>query len=340
METKSLEAATIEARTALNNMNRRFQVTEEIVENFSKTYHRVDNDIRLLRFAQDSNGTLSDAFILYAIAMLGVTDRDSVQLFLNALKTSTKELSIYDTSNDDAYRSRLKMLMENGFLFRHKYSRTVTNPYTNLPSTHEVSLYTIEQGALTFMNQKLGTRVKGNDWICAKPIEELMGWASCSYAISKMANNDSFCKFKPGIFRSKSLGVVKLPCELKTMVGNDAFYVSTIPAFFHRNVSRQSKDAYMEECLYKINVIKNYFYVRATQEKSPFMVVVCENVADMEEMVRLIVDSEVLLNYTERIYFTGEGLLALSDNLKNCFLQMVKTKTGYSLVSSQPVFLK
>jgi len=119
-----------------------------------------------------------------------------------------------------------------------------------------------------------------------------------------------------------------------------ACYVSSIPAFFHHNVSRQTEDIYMESLLYKINMIKNYFHVRSLQQKIPFMIITCENSEDMKKMMELIINTKVLLEYLPHIYLTGEGLIDKNAPLKDCFLQIQKEKTGYELKGSVPVFLE
>ena len=85
--------------------------------------------------------------------------------------------------------------------------------------------------------------------------------------------------------------------------------------------------------------MKNYLAYRGKKDQSPYIVVAAESIQDMERMKDLIVDTEVLLDFTERIYFTGEGLIKKTADIRDAFLQMKKTEKGYELVSSQPVYM-
>lgn len=336
---KELAARTLSAKTELNNNGRHFIVSDRVIGSYTKKYKFLEHDIKLLRFANDSIGTMSDAFILYAVAMMGVCDRISIQNFLNGLKRLHPELSISNPNDTDAVRARLRTLTDNGFLFRHLYKVDIVSQQTGKPVEEDVLLYTLDKSSQSFMNQKLGFHTKINEYIQAKPLEELIGWASTAYAASAASADYAFNDFEQGIFRCKSLGTVMMPMELKMIKDGQTYYVSHIPAFLYRNKSRQTDERFKADCYFKIDLMKNYLAYRGKKDQSPYIVVAAESIQDMERMKDLIVDTEVLLDFTERIYFTGEGLIKKTADIRDAFLQMKKTEKGYELVSSQPVYM-
>lgn len=340
MDEKELVAKSLAAKTAINSTNRHYLVSDKVIGTYSKKYKYVDHDIKLLRFANDAIGTMSDAFILYAVAMMGVCDRMSIQNFLRSLKRLHPDLSISNPDDNDAIRARLRALTDNGFLFRHLYKVDIVSQQTGKLVEEDVLLYTLDKGSQTFMNQKLGFFTKINDFMQAKPIEELIGWAAASYAASMLSKDYSFAEFNQGIFRCRDLGTVMMPVELSLRIGEHAYYVCHIPAFLYRNKSRQTEKKFQNDCYHKLSLIKNYLAWRAGKEDEPFAVLVAESMQDMERMKNLLVETKELLDFTERIYFTGEGLLKKTTELKDAYFSMVKTEKGYELVSSQPVWLR
>lgn len=336
---KELAARTLSAKTDLNSNGRHFIISDKVIGSYTKKYKYLEHDIKLLRFANDSIGTMSDSFILYAVAMMGVCDRISIQNFLNGLKRLHPELSISNPNDTDAIRARLRTLTDNGFLFRHLYKVDIISQQTGKMVEEDVLLYTLDKSSQSFMNQKLGFHTKINEYIQAKPLEELIGWASTAYAASAAAADYSFQDFEQGIFRSKALGTVMMPVELKMAKNGQIYYVSHISAFLFRNKSRQTEEKFKKDCLFKIDLIKNYLAYRGKNEQSPYIVISAESIQDMERMKELIVDTQILLDFTERIYFTGEGLVKKAVDIRDAFLQMKKTEKGYELVSSQPVYM-
>lgn len=332
---------TLKSRNDINSSARHFIVTDEILSTYEKTYKYVDPDIRLLRFAQEAMGTVSDAFILYAVALLGVADRYSIQQFLRAIKGKTPELSVFDPEDTDGLRRRLSSLKDNGFLFRCSYQIDgESKQYMDKGAAENIVLYTLEESSQSFMNSKLGCHTRINKWIMAKPPEELIGWAAASYACIEMSRGRFFSRFNQGIFSTTNIGTVMMNPEVVYEKGDIRTYVATFPIFLKWNKSRQSEAAYDDFCIRKINVIKNYlFYQEQLQgNKYAFVVLVAENLEDLEKMKELILSTEVLLKRIKNIYFTGEGILRKADGI-SAFLQLYRTDNGYEFINTKPIFM-
>lgn len=317
----------IRIRQELNDLARHFRISEEVLSSYDKHYSYIQHDLKLLRFARDEIGAVSDCFILYAIARMGCADCSSIQNFLRALQKKHPELSIADVENKDIVRKRLLSLTNNGFLFKHQYE-VMCSSQEGKPRLNAVSLYTIDKDSQTFMNQKLSSRVPVNTWVNAKPLCELIGWAAASCVGSKVANNSSFLEYKDGIFRSRSIGTAWVAMEVKIGWEDNAVYVAFIPAFLHYMSSYQTKTAFQDYCIYRINVIRNYFLFRDSKSAAARMVVVVEDNADLMDFARLIVSTGVLLDELARIYFTGEGAVLNKTDISGSFLKMSVDRTN------------
>lgn len=317
----------IRIRQDLNDSARHFRVSDDVLSSYDKHYSYIQHDLKLLRFSKDEVGAVSDCFILYAIARMGCADCSSIQNFLRALQKKHPGLSIADVENKDVVRKRLLSLMNNGFLFKHQYEVMCTYKDEGL-RPNAVSLYTIDKDSHTFMNQKLSSRVPVNAWVNAKPLSELIGWAAASCVGSKVANSSAFLEYKDGIFRSKSIGTAWVTMEVKTGKEEDAVYVAFLPAFLHYVSSYQTRDAFQDYCIYRINVIRNYFLFRDSRSADSRMVVVVEDNADLMDFARLIVSTGVLLDELCRIYFTGEGAMLNKTDISKSFLKMSVGQTN------------
>lgn len=325
----------------LNAFGRHFVVNDTVIGSETKKYVWLEEDTKLLRFAAGSLGTLSDAFILYAVAMLGVSDRDSIQNFLKAYSKKNPALSIADPTDMDNLRSRIKDLTRNGFLFRSGYEYEAINKDNGGTCLNEGVVYTIDEGGLRFMCQKLGCKILANQWIAAKPLEELIAWASSSFVITNMSLDKSFVEFKQGIFKSRELKVTMMTAELITSVDDEEYCIAAIPAFLHQNRTRQTDKDFKRMKKDRIAIVRNYLLNRAAQDKNPYMVIACEDLNDMEKMAANIIDEGSLLEYTSRVFLTGEGAIRTKGrNIADSMFRLAPDDNGnYGLVLSKAPFL-
>jgi hypothetical protein len=338
---KSVREA-VAIRSNLNSLCRHYVYNEDVKKSYEKKYVYSNIDVRLLQFAENSYGEVSDCYLLYAVAMMGVADLESIRGFLSSMSAKYPELSIPDMSEKDNIRSRLKALSRNGFLFKHTYQTTVTTS-NGEQSVDNITLYSIDKDSQQFMSQKLGKRVVAQLWIQAKPLYELIGWASCGYVAGIVAQDPSFYEYKQGIFKTRTSGTVMMPPQIKYVIGQESVYVALIPAFFHWDKAMQTKDDYLETCADRINMIKSYIDFRTQREQNCRVICVVEDNADLMEITGLIHKSGVLNENYDILYFTGEGALRASQNKKtDCFVEIrdnAKTDNGYDIISAVPDFL-
>ena len=332
-------------RNLLNSDSRHYKFNDEVIDSWGKEYHRLDHDIKLLRFAEDQMGAYSDCFVLYAIACLGVADQESIRMFLRALRDNCAGVTIMDVDNPDYVRERLKALVGLGFIFKFHYTVDALNSEGEV-IPNGVTLFTIDPGGQTFMNKVLEKRTVVHEWIQAKPIFELVGWAACSYVAGRVINAGKFIEARQGVFATKIVGTVFMPGMFKMLVDGQEAYIGFINAFLHRGKGMETASDYEKRCEYMVTVISQYFYNRDKKHVLNRLVVIVENNADLVEIADWINKDGSLVEDYDRLYFTGEGAMRYVHDIRNAFLQMKKetgkkegTNEGYSFVPVVPDFL-
>jgi len=340
MTARELLKRTVLVRTALGSNNRHYVYKPSVDEGYIKKFNYVQHDIKVLQFANDEMGLISDCFILYALAHLGIADKESISLFIRALSKKNPDLSLAAHDNMEAMDTRIRAMMKCGLLFNIRYEALVEYPDRGV-ATDIVSLFTLNDDAYNIMKQKTQRRISVNSWIAAKSMNELIGWAAAGYIGVHIAQNDAFVDYLDRVLRTKMLGSVYLPCELLTCIGDDRFYVAIISAYLFRDKRMQTKRDYQDICAFKLNTIKNYLSVRTTKGMAILVIAVSDN-TDLMEITQMIVRNQFLNDYLSYIYFTGEGAFRSSGNIRNCFLQVIldsKSDKGYEIVSADPIFM-
>lgn len=316
-------------RQSLNEGLRRYVYTKDAIGSYEKNYTYLNEDVRLLRFSEDTIGAQSDCFILYAISMMGIADIDGIRLFLGALSSRNKELYIADMSDTDTVRTRIKTLWENGFLLKHTYQVFVEDTPGFEGKMNNISLYTPLKFANSFMNQRLEKHVVYDEWFCAKPLFDLVGFTAAGFAAGKVAQTKGFIEQKQGVFKTPAIGVCFISCVLKMRTDKDqTAYVGFIPSFLHKDRSILTDDDYADMALRRVNTIKQYLFFRDQRRQLARAVIVVEDNADLVEVGKWIEETGTLYDDLDRIYFTGEGALrnVKSDSIKKKFLRLVKPK--------------
>lgn len=311
-------------RELLNSDRRNFAFSKTAQETYAKEFNAVKHDVRLMNFARDIVGAISDCYILYAIAMMGVCDIESIMLFLRVLSNKHKDLAIADMRDYDGVKKRVDSLVRNGFVFKHSFEFK-REKESGRRVTVKVNLYTIEKSAQHLVTQKLGAKLAVNEWIDAKPLSELMGWAACGYVKGRIVESGRFLEYKQGVVRTRAIGTAMYPGEVK-MLGSDGQIVTVgfIQAFMRHNRLIQTEEQYKDACLYTINTIKQFFYLRDVQQKNANVVVVVEDNPDLMTAAEVIHKTKILREDYGRIYFTGEGIIRASSDagIGDCFLQL------------------
>lgn len=328
-------------RNLLNSDARHFKWDDDAHETWGKSYNKLERDVKLLRFAEDTMGATSDCFLLYAVAMLGVTDTDGVRMFLRAMRDNNAGVTIMDIDNLDYVRERMKSLMQLGFLFRFNYT-VYAHDMNGKINENGIKLFTIEKDGQQFMNQKLAKRTAIHDWLQAKPEFELIGWAACSYVHGRIANEGKYIESKQGVFTTKAIGTVFIPSIVRMEIDDGkSADIGLIDAYLRKGKGFMSEKDYEDRCAYKVNLIKQFFFNRDSKKRIARVVVVVENNADLVEMATWITKADNLVDDYDRIYFTGEGAMRYVSNISGAFLQMRKgtAKQPLVFVPEKPDFL-
>lgn len=331
-------------REMLNGADRRFVYSKGAQDSYEKVFSPVNHDVRLLNFAKDQIGAISDCYILYAVSMMGVCDIESVMLFLRVLSNKHKDLSISDMKDYDGVKKRFTSLVKNGFLFKHRYEFKTEDASGKKTSRKIVNMYSIERSGQLLISQKLGTRLNVNEWIDAKPLNELMGWAACGYVKGRIVESGRFVEHKQGVVRTRAIGTAMYPGEVKMLSKNgESINVAFIQGFMRHNKAAQTRAQYEDSCLYTVNIIKQFFYLRDVQKKLSRMVVVVEDNPDLMTVADFIHSSGILSEDYDRIYFTGEGVVRAArdgEDVSKSFLKIRDNGDGtYDFEPAAPDFI-
>ncbi len=336
----TLEKETYLVRSALESPSRHFVYEKCIDVGYRKFFKYIPQDQQLLAFAMDNCCMTSDCYILYAIAHLGVADKESISLFLEALSTKYPELNLVYKKARDGIIDRLRVLANMGYIFRFQYDVKIKQGNAMVEDT--VGLFTLVDNGYDIVKQRLQKRLVVNSAIQYKPMSELIGWAAAAYVGASIASAcDGFVDYLERVLRTKQLGAVYMPAEIKTCVKGVNYYISVVSSYLYRNEIAQTEHDFEEYCAFKINTIKNYICCRTTKGIPVVVVTVADN-ADLMEITSLIYSTGILSPYLEQVYFTGEGILKERSSVKNAFLRMVidpNEELGYKLVYNAAPFI-
>lgn len=317
-----------------------------VADSYSKDFKMVANDRRLLEFAEDVVGAISDMHILYAVAIMGVADYETVYRFLKNLKSRHKELAIAGSDDPSGIRNRLRAMFQLGLLFKHMY-RVPVYKDDGAPDVDEVTLYTVTPTAVAMINNKLDSHVLCQEWIQVKPLYDLEGWAACSSVACTVDSYPTCIERKQGAFKTPFLGATTIiPSILKLQGTKDEnIFVGFVPAFLHMNSAAQTKEQFQRDIEYRINVMRQFLFSQDKKEHVARLVVVVEDSTDLGVVTNYILKSDELRDDFYRIFFTGEGAMLNSKDKdrygRDCFLGIKesKTKSGFSYYAATPDFL-
>jgi len=338
---KELAKQALLTKAKLGSSERKFIIQPKDSYIYKKIYHDIDYDTKCLLYACDNIGTNTDAFILYAVSMLEICDKEAITDFLTILKKRNKEFAIpwLDTPDaPDIIKRRLKALTDKGFLFKHAYVVPFYDSKRNIESEGNVYLYSITKSSQSFMNQKLVKDVPWCDWVQVKPLVELIGVAAANYVGCKLANNPTFAEYKRAVFRGRTSGTTFIPNEVKYLKDGEEIYVGCMPGFITRDETIQSEDDATDVAVRKVTTALEYINFRGNSGKTARVVFVAESNEDLEKLANLIIKTEVLLPYLDSVYFTGEGLVRHSKDLNTAFLKLA-SKEDISFAPAKPDFI-
>lgn len=337
--TEELLKKTYVVRKGLDSENRHFTYSDGIAASYTKIFNYVSADTKMLDYARDEVGTISDCYILYAIAHLGVAEVDSIMIFLRALSKKYPDLAVVCEDKNEV-RDRLRLLHRKGYLFKHRYETSVT--YNGESIKEMVTFYSLGEDANNMVKQRLQKRVSINSMIQMKPLRELIGWNCAGLVGSAIANGcTGFVNYLERVLRTKQIGAVYFPCELKVVNNSNSYYIAVMPAYMGMDKMYQTELDYAEWCAFKLNMIKNYLYCRTTKGVS-YVVVAVEDNADLNDITQKIHNTGYLEEYYDRILFTGEGVVKDYLPIDSAFLRIHRNSSsekGYELLQCDVPFV-
>ena len=355
--TAALDAA--QKRETLNIRNRLKSPCRHFVySKFSKDSYKIDATLRSMDekikyFADGEVGTVSDCYLIYAVAALGFTDLEAVRLFLTALHRKNADLSIPNMRNTDLIRSRMEKLRATGLLLKHRYEvprqQAIGENGETVDilddGTNNITLYNAAASSISLINNKLGRPVALDQWAAAKPLYTIMGWASCAYVAGRIAQSKNYVDQIQGVYQTPAVGKVLMPSLLKMLSpdGSEVEYVGVFPAFLHLDKTINTEEMFEKNCEYMFRRMKQFFFYHDKKSHLARMIIVVEDNSDLVQMaMRIHAFGDFVEDY-DRIFFTGEGPMRMAKTVKlvHCFLRMAQdgSEQGYTFIPASPDFI-
>ena len=280
----------------------------------------VSPDEMLVAFASDDVGMVSDAFILYAVAWMGVASKEAIQGFLEAKRGMGGDLLIGGRESLDRFlMNRIHVLLDRGMLCAYKY---VTRG--NMP----VQLYGITDGGFDVMKQRLKTgKFANNHMFFAKPAREVIEWAAATFVGSVLLGGDRVVCELRRVFYSTITGNLFFPFEFRSQGdGGNLFYVAGFNGNWAQYPELQTKADYDRWLKEQLEAIYSYLTKRAT-DGTAIACIVVESGESLKLACNAIAGHEGLLTCLDRIVFTGEGMIRAAQaagegEIRNAFVRM------------------
>jgi len=325
-------------RQYIDATDKRYIWNDHVRESFTVMYERMSNEKRLFYFANERFGSVSDCFIIYAIMILGVCDILSIQNFLHALHNMSTELSLLDYEDLSSLRSRIKKLVDVGFLAKNVYR---TEGVTEDKSTSYMNLYSCTSEAVEFATKRLSRPYKFMSWLQAMRPQELISWAAASRIGTTLALYPTFKEFGLGkVYSNKNS--YYLPCELKYQLRDTEYNVAVMNTFLYFDKSVMTESDYKDYVIDKLNTILQYVTYRSKVCEARVVCVVEDN-TNLTTLAKWIKKAERLRDILPALYFTGEGVVnELNGDVANSMVQLVlsdRYEAGFTFVQTVPDFL-
>lgn len=276
-------------------------------------------DTKMLAIEKGYVGSISDCFILYAIAKLQYASREVILEFLATL--SKKNPSYYIPELDyKGLNNRIKELIKYGFIIALDNEVSVEG----LQKSHLI-LYAVTEDGRTLANNRLQKRVKPDRFGNTRPLCEKVGMGASAYLVTKLMSEAAFVDFADGVFKGKYCGTIKLDNEIYCEKDNQKEHIAVISFFAHQNMGYMNEKAFEDYKFVKLNTIRDYLITKSQKDNhSGKVICLCEDQKDFEEITEFIYKSRGSFDewHINSIYFTTQSAVASVKNVKDAFMQM------------------
>lgn len=311
-------------------------------------------------------GSISDAFILWALATLDYATVETLEMFLKAVHRGNPEYGIPDgylTISKPAkspIQARVEQLYRMAFVFRKVFPSADPNKikmdykpdddvYMSLDKMQEedprnIIIYGPMPDSTATMNRLIDRRlpIKANMYATSPRMS--FAKAACAYVAASVSSKIQarLVGVKEDSFKTLEMGTIELPPVLKydVMDGNkvkEKYNVCYFPVFFGRMSLYQNEMDEKEMMKIRCDEVVNYLYAMTKGEankpnpRKTYVVMVCESSDDMDTFTALCESYSRILNYgnIDRIYITSEGAIRTIPDITKTFLKMRRTEEGY-----------
>lgn len=332
-------ANAIKIRTMYDSEDRSYICNDYSIYYFNRRYKYIDEGLRRFHIAKGNVGLISDCYILYVIALWGIMDLNTLTLTLHNYYTKNiADGRMIPDFTEDGLISRLKVLIQNGLIFRSVYRISPIEEDEEDPENNGDTniLYCVPKDGLSLMNTALKKVVYPRGWIECTREHEAIGTACAAYAASLFSSYTNATDFLDGAVRTKEVGTTNISAELEFNIGGDRVRVGFLALYLYFDKRIQSEREYHLWVTAKINLIRNYFYTRKNYD--PALVLVCEDNEDLDKFIKYFSKTQFMDDYLDRIYFASEGALRAAPSTPNKmllqYLPSADVEGGYEFVNS------
>ena len=301
--------------------------TDVDVDDAQKVFEKVEEKVReeeLLKKNSSASISLDDDYM----------DEESEDE-IGYVEYSNVEYSgkiMHNTSNFNARRA-------NGFEVLNEEGKRYTRYFGK--DSELVILYSLEEEAYRWLRDRFGVNISSYS---GNPIVKLpsvrMGFGAVGFVASHLSQLSSYNCFKTGRIVSKKNGSFVVPAEMEFKVpqkdgGLFSYNCGIFKSYYLPERGRILPQHEKGNLYDTICCIKNYIGIKGVTKASydGFCVVVVNDMVDLLEFMSALMKTRVTEAESNRIFFTGEGIVNSPFGLSKMigFRFDEKSETGYTL---------
>lgn len=315
-----------------------YTYTDAVRASLDSKFNFSPMEYRLKGYTMDKFGMVSDCYLMYPMCQFRFCSIKSTINFLKGERTRNLDASIIrETSSAgllDAVKTRLKLLVDTGFVLRTNYISKVGN------EERHINLYTGAKDTNSLVCAKLDRdNIIYQDWGFTVPANRIVGHGAAVYVASFFQLSSTFVNYEKGVCRFLKTGTTFFPSEHKYFCNETNYYVCFHYAFFHHNKDIQTEEEYKVSMLSRLDEIFCYLVYRISDSsvnKESNVVLVVENVDDLKTLeVLMIAKGYRDYSFLKRLYITSASCM---EQLGACVQMSIKDGKAEYSVANPPYF--
>lgn len=315
-----------------------YTYTDAVRATIDSSFNFSQMEYKLRGYTKDLFGMVSDCYIMYPTCHFRFCSIQALMNFTKGDAIRNPDASVIRESSSagrmDAIKTRLKWLVETGFILRTNYISKLgdkekhMNFYTGAKDANSLVCAKLDKSSLVYQ-----------DWGFAIPANRIVGHGATVYVSSIFQLSPAFVNYEKGVCRFIVTGTIFLPAEHKYRVGDMSYYVCFHYAFFHRNKDIQTEEEYKVSMINRLEEIYNYLNYRVKSKaigKESNVIMTVENVEDLKTLeVLLIAKGYDDYSFLKRMYITSASCM---EQFGACIQMSIRNGVAEYSVINPPYF--